>query len=788
VVILLTEFEIQNLFQKYALNTEARELVNLARQNGPVIEIDQRHGNSISMFYSRKMGNRHVKLSSRLIDTPASIIYEHDPACFEFWPLPFSVDLIIDDKKGVTVTRKQHIPRFLTIRSDGFYIDDWKDESWLLKKSYKINDHYFKDTDHRWHYKPAETLFNQIGFHYNLRSTIEHPHSFIDNIRFLEDYQKPECPSLAQDIEELLLDLLSQNCSIPFRKLVNEYNILADDIFKAILKKSIYVDVYNDRLNSPYSLIIHRDMAVSMAYQKINSEINFSIPIPGMGRLLAGTQVKLNGKIYEVCLVGGGNVLLKDNIGNGINLTLEAVTSLYNKNDLEISNNNTSQRPQIKNLADLSHEQLDTANNRLKIIENQKTTEVTDRTVQYWKTEIDESMTTIDKLIALAPKNNKKGNRVPRLPEKVELLAKEIINKIFNTAEGRTATATYGKYLILCKEHKVQPMSYTSFTQRINDGGASIKQREGKRKAYQLEPIPLYFDYSNPIHGARPHEICYVETELFAQLQGNTRIMKDPRLVTKSVDPFRRAIWTLPALHGAINDLFIIKNSRTHPTLGLSPNDYENDRIKETGEREHVIVKYDENLMLMTCPHTKRKIHKIDLIRGVWADNRYYWHDEFRLADKGEEVEVRIEPWMANVIYVYFRKHWVAAITRDQRPYIGRTHREVEIAIREERRLAKEIANKERLGLENAIKMTQLWDPVNFDKRIAIQQSEMSFLYSDLGMGIALPKLIPEIYPIGNPDSSDYDEPPAIIYEEDENLNDSTDENEDYWRCVDGFH
>jgi hypothetical protein len=43
------------------------------------------------------------------------------------------------------------------------------------------------------------------------------------------------------------------------------------------------------------------------------------------------------------------------------------------------------------------------------------------------------------------------------------------------------------------------------------------------------------------------------EEELFADLQGNTRIMKeDTRLVTKSVNPFNRANWTLPGLHGAV--------------------------------------------------------------------------------------------------------------------------------------------------------------------------------------------------------------------------------------------
>jgi len=69
-------------------------------------------------------------------------------------------------------------------------------------------------------------------------------------------------------------------------------------------------------------------------------------------------------------------------------------------------------------------------------------------------------------IIALADYNQDKGNREPRLPEKVESLAEEAIRKYLNASECRTMLAVYQKYQLLCEEHKVEPMSYPTFTKR----------------------------------------------------------------------------------------------------------------------------------------------------------------------------------------------------------------------------------------------------------------------------------------------------------------------------------
>jgi putative transposase len=840
------DFEIERLFVEFGLPEEGRELVRFARKHSPVREANSNLGNCIVWHFSRKMGNRHLELESRTVEAPAATLYEDDPACLEFWPQPFRIDLRPKNEDGVPTGRGQHTPDFLLIRRDGIYVHEWREESRLIRLA-KESPQFFK-REGRWHYRAAEDYFSRVGLNYELHSAMEIPRTFVVNIHFLKDYQLPTCPPLPEEVESKLLNLLSERGSISFLDLSQQHNIMADDIFRAIVKKSVTVDLYKNRLDVPSGLMVHTDMAIARAYSVLSNNNTPALPLPGVARISAGARIRFDSRDFEVLLVGGGQVLLRDSEGNRNPLPIDDVVAMIVKSDIDVLNAANSEPPLSRTLADYSHEQLETGINRLTMI-TEGSTVVSDRTLQRWRAKTDGALSDIDKIIALVGNDRDKGNRNARLPEKVESVAEEAIRKYFNTEECRTALAVYNKYQTMCEEHELEPMSYPTFTKRVNDKG-STKKREGKRKAYQETAIPLLLDYGSPIHGAFPHDVCYVdhtilnlatvgpegtelgkptftlatdghttqaracylsydppsakvvlmllrdyvrrnnrlprilvvdggkefrsqelawfcrlygidlrhrpagmprggsiveramgatETEVIAQMEGNTRIMKNVRMVTKSVNPFPNAVWTLTAAHGALDEyLFEIRDNRLHPTLGLTPRAYEEMRMRETGLREHTIVKFDQNLLLLTSPHAKRKFHTIDRKRGVWADNMYYWHDDFSSAKSREKFEVRVEQWNANVVYVYFRDRWVAAIARDLRAFGDRTRSEVEIAIRTERRLAKTNSNKDRIGKINAKKMVGLWSPEKFDERIGKQQREMKYLYERLGMTVAM--------------------------------------------------
>ena len=232
------------------------------------------------------------------------------------------------------------------------------------------------------------------------------------------------------------------------------------------------------------------------------------------------------------------------------------------------------------------------------------------------------------------------------------------------------------------------------------------------------------------------------EEELFADLQGNTRIMKeDTRLVTQSVNPFNRANWTLPGLHGAVERyLFEQRGKRPHPALGMPPDDFEVMRIKETGERVWRTVHYDENIALLTCPHAKRPYHKVDRQRGVWVGGMWFNDPALRQVPQGAKVEVRVEPWHAGIVYVHTGKRWVAAFGNCPQWLVKRTQRETEIALREERRRNSQKAGGASVSPKQRKSRQTLWDPRDFDPRLNLQQMEMRCLYEKLSMGVATPE------------------------------------------------
>jgi putative transposase len=200
--------------------------------------------------------------------------------------------------------------------------------------------------------------------------------------------------------------------------------------------------------------------------------------------------------------------LLKDRAGNTQTLPVKDVERLYAATaDIDMTSREAVPQPSA-NLAEFSAKQLEAASMRLAAL-SEKTDTVHVRSRQRWRNKI-AGATSVDALNALIDRKSERGNRTPRLPVAAESLAMETIGVFYNSPECRTRTATYAKYRTTCDAVGVAPMSYVSFCKRVKAAG-DIRSREGKRMAYQASDIPLYLDYGHPLHGVRPHDVCYID-------------------------------------------------------------------------------------------------------------------------------------------------------------------------------------------------------------------------------------------------------------------------------------
>ena len=232
-----------------------------------------------------------------------------------------------------------------------------------------------------------------------------------------------------------------------------------------------------------------------------------------------------------------------------------------------------------------------------------------------------------------------------------------------------------------------------------------------------------------------------VETEVFSEMEGNSRIMKNnTRQVTKSVDPWRRVEWDLYSAYKAVEQyLFEVRAKRVHPAHGQSPDVFEAASRKATGEREFRMFKLDENMMLMTCPHAKRPTRKVIRGRGVNVNGIYYRHNALDRVKRNASVEVRVEPFNASVVYVNVGNRWVAAVGTSSRWLHNRTYREVEVARREEQRIKQLNAKRDGVSPQALKHQMRPLRPEDFDPAVAAQQAAIRSLNETLGMATALP-------------------------------------------------
>jgi len=235
-----------------------------------------------------------------------------------------------------------------------------------------------------------------------------------------------------------------------------------------------------------------------------------------------------------------------------------------------------------------------------------------------------------------------------------------------------------------------------------------------------------------------------IDQEVFAEMEGNTRMMKEgTRLITKSVDPFRRAEWTLLGAYKAIEKyLFEVRPDRVHPALGVTPNEFEAKSRDQTGHREFRMFTLDENMMLMTCPHAKRSRRKVIRGRGVNVNGIYYRHVALDRVRPGKSVEVRVEPYNASVVYVKAGDRWVAATGNSSRWLGQRTHYEVEFALSEAERIMRLNAKRDGVSAKSLKHKMLPLRPQDFDERVALQQAEQCMLDQALGMTTAMPDVL----------------------------------------------
>lgn len=190
-----------------------------------------------------------------------------------------------------------------------------------------------------------------------------------------------------------------------------------------------------------------------------------------------------------------------------------------------------------------------------------------------------------------------------------------------------------------------------------------------------------------------PHEAKYgspienffgVQDEQFIHvLEGSNQILQTPRLSTKTVDPRRRAIWTLAELHKAIECYcFEHFNQRVHADLGQSPADALKALMAKHGIDRLPETKFDDDFLLLTMLEVADGTARVQRPCGVKVRGDYF-HNPQLAGFIGRDLPARWDPMDPGRVLVELPEGWVPCISRYAKEVAGLSVRDVQFLAQE---------------------------------------------------------------------------------------------------------
>jgi putative transposase len=192
-----------------------------------------------------------------------------------------------------------------------------------------------------------------------------------------------------------------------------------------------------------------------------------------------------------------------------------------------------------------------------------------------------------------------------------------------------------------------------------------------------------------------------MNTQFIYHLLGNTQASKQPRTVTKSTDPKRLGVWTLPTLSERAN-IWAFEEYDTQPhtaLFGMTPRETYEQSLQQDGERDHRRIPYDEIFKRSTYPTTRSGTALVQPGQGVRMNYLDYWCEEMRDPTvERAQVKVVYDPFDVSIGYAYLNGQWRKCVCPHDE-FSGCTERELQLVAEEMRKRNRLLHGRERVEL-----------------------------------------------------------------------------------------
>jgi len=306
-------------------------------------------------------------------------------------------------------------------------------------------------------------------------------------------------------------------------------DVTADAVYSMIAREALYVDLKAVPLANPDRVRVFADRTTAEAYAIVGERPAAERPIvPRPVSQLRDEIVMLDGKRCQIMLVGDTTtILLPLDEKNAAPIMLqnehfEAFVRAGHIKGLPVGADET-----LKEVLRLMHEAgpegMEVANRRYHAIESELNggapamNGVSARTKRRYKRLYrDAERRYGNGYIGLLPRGKERGNRTPRLVDRVVELMETFIATVYETVTQPSKKLVYGQFAEACAKDGLPVPAYKTFTSHIQkrDEREQVEKREGRRAAYALTGPVRGAGGGTPPHGDRPCERAHIDHTL----------------------------------------------------------------------------------------------------------------------------------------------------------------------------------------------------------------------------------------------------------------------------------
>jgi putative transposase len=514
---MMTDSEFSVWCAQVGLTPEGIELARLIRTSEPSRRSRGHTNNVRGRYPSRKMGKTR-EFDSHTCELHFIYHAEHHAKIREYWEQPPAIKIVYElqgKRRG-----QQYIADFAVFMEERLIFVECKPEELLIEKAKRMPGFVYKE-EGVWRCPPIEEALATKGIGF-LIWTPEAAQVFSRNLAFHQDYYLHGFPEVPKEIIDGVLGIATERRRVRLDELPGLVKGLTHDHLNAmILSRQVFVDLYQDVLAHRHGVWVYPDEETALA---INGTLlcvkapQLRGPIPVVEE--TGQTVKWGEALLSIVMVTNDKIYLRKG-DEQVNLPRSEWDGYIADGTIQGSTR-TGEHPVVEEVTSLilskSTKDLNEALVKLHTIQGGETT-LSKRQVRRLARAAKLAKEAFgSEIYGLIPNHDAKGNRTPKLPEAVYVIADQIIEDAYQTFTAPNKRAAHALFQGKCKAANFPDgASYTWFAARIKamPQKAIVESRLGRRVAYSKFGFNYCLTRDCPPHGDHPWDVGHVDhTEL----------------------------------------------------------------------------------------------------------------------------------------------------------------------------------------------------------------------------------------------------------------------------------